>query len=212
MSIENGMRPEGAENFKAPEDKPKKKTLFQKMRSSKIARTLGLGAALAGGAIMSQEKAQAMDGRDAIWAAQNTARDVMQYKAQKARIEAQKQRDAQRHQEEIQRNEQRHQEQMEREANRARQDQLRKQEQQEREKTQRQDNALRTAERTGATKIKTATVGEDTEVSLTPGATPEERMQAEKNLHEKEMKEMDQRQELRKTNPYFTKTVTPEKK
>lgn len=196
MSIENDMRPEGVENFKAPEDKPKKKTLLEKMRGSKLARTLGLGAALTGGAIMNQEKAQAMDGRDAIWAAQNTVRDVMEYKTQKARIEAQKQRDAQRHRE-----------QMEREANRARQDQLRRQEQLEREKTQRQDNALRTAERTGATKIKTATVGEETEVSLTPGTTPEERMQAERNLHERDMREIEQQQNFIRNNPDLQRKI-----
>ncbi len=210
MSIENGMRPEGAENFKAPEDKPKaKKGIFQRMRTSKIARTLGLGAALGGGAMMMQENAKAMNGSDAIWAAQNTVSDVLQYKAERDRIEAQKQRDRMRQQEEMQRDAQRHQEQMEREANRARQDKLRQQEQLEREKTQRQGQALRTAETTGATKIKTATIGEETEVSLTPGSTPEERMQAEHDLHEKEMKQIDlqQRRDLRKTDPNFTKEV-----
>jgi len=199
MSIENGMRPEGAENFKAPEDKPKeKKGIFQKIRSSKLARTLGLGAALGGGTMMMQEKAQAVDWQSATRTASDVYRDTVRHKQEMERIKNDRERERLRHEQE-----------MEREATRRAQDKLRNDEQLQREKTRRQAEALRNAERTGATKVKTATVGEETSVEITPGNTPEERMQAEGNSHEKEMQELKhkQRMEFIKNNPNLRGTI-----
>ena len=180
MSIENGARPEGAESFKAPEDQPKqKKSLMQKIRTSRAAQVLGLGAVLGGGTMMMQEKAQALDWKSAASTATDVYRETVRNRQEMERIKIEREREILRHQQE-----------MERENTRRIEEKMRKDSELEREKTRRQSEALRAAERTGATKVKTATVGEETSAELTPGNTPQERMQAEANAHEKEMEEI----------------------
>ena len=191
MSIENGARPEGAENFKAPEDQPKqKKSLMQRIRTSKAAQVLGLGATLGGGTMMMQEKAQALDWKSAASTATDVYRETNRNRQEMERIKNDRERERMRNQQE-----------REKENTRRAADQRRQQEQLEREKTLRQSEALRAAERTGATKVKTATVGEETSVELTPGNTPQERMQAEDNLTKIELEKLRQQREFLKNNP-----------
>jgi len=197
MSIESGSHHEGAD-FKAPEEPKKKKTLMQRIRTSKAAQVLGLGAALGGGAIMMQEKAQASDWSDKVGNIGRTVNDMSResnrHRERQAEIEARR--------EEIRiREAARLEEVRMREAARLKQEEIRAKADLEREKTQRQAEALRNAERTGATKVKSATVGEETAVELTPGSTVQERMQGEANLHEKEMEILRQQNEFKKAHP-----------
>lgn len=196
MSIENGMRPEGAESFKTPENQPKtKEGIFQKFRKSKVARALGLWAVLGGGSVMMQEKAQAGDWADKVGKVGQTMTDMTResnrHRERQAEINAR-----------IEEQRLRHVEQMQREALRLKQEELRMKQDQERENTRRQDQALRTVERTGAADLETSTQGDTTRATVKKqGTTERERMQAEDNLSRKELEELRQQKEFQRNHP-----------